>query len=98
MSWNYRVFEKKVKGERFYYIGEAFYNKQDEIFAISSEPVEPIGDTVKELKHDLEMMQEALELPILKYGKITFADAPWDTKKKKKSRNVSECSENEKHE
>ena len=72
MSWNYRVIKrtfKKLSQEElfFYYIHEAYYDKENRVNSISLNPLEPHGDTVEDLKKDLELMLEAFNKPILDF-------------------------------
>lgn len=73
MSWNYRVVKHIDKGEMWYAIHEAYYNKAGDIYAISTDEMSPHGETIKELKSDFRMMQKALNAPILDYD-MEFAE------------------------
>jgi putative addiction module component (TIGR02574 family) len=80
MMWNYRVVRKKTvyqdsssKKERINYtyaIHEAYYDKNGFAGAITTDPVEPFGETIEELRHSWVMMAEAFGKPILDYDKI----------------------------
>lgn len=69
MIWNYRVIEH----DRFFAIHEGYYNDKGDITAISEDPMEPSGQTLEELKGDLEYFLQALNKPVLKKNKIKFA-------------------------
>jgi hypothetical protein len=62
LHFNYRVvFDPE---ENTYTIREVFY-ENDEIVFWSEEATFPIGENLEDLSLDLELMQEALELPVL---------------------------------
>ena len=69
MTWNYRVIEDKEK----FRIHEVYYNDAGEITAISEDPIVPEGETIEELKDDLEYYFAALKSPVLKKDEIQFA-------------------------
>lgn len=62
--WNYRVVEK----DGYYGMHEAFYDEKDKKpHSITQNEMSPHGDTLNELKDDLQKFLEALEKPILHY-------------------------------
>jgi len=62
--WNYRV----VKKEDYFGIHEAYYEDGEEKpNFVSMEEMSPHGETLDELKKDLQMFAEALDKPILHY-------------------------------
>ena len=64
MTWNYRV----VKKDNYFAIHEAFYDeKSKKPHSITAEPCEPYGETLEELKEDIEWFTIALEKPVLNY-------------------------------
>jgi hypothetical protein len=65
--WNYRVLRKVHNGEEYFSIHEVFYDKNNNPNACSVEPVSAHGDTVWELKKDLELMIQALDKQVLDY-------------------------------
>lgn len=69
MTWNYRVIEDK----EVFRIHEVYYNDTGEITAISEDPIVPEGETLEELKDDLEYYFAALKNPVLKKDEIKFA-------------------------
>lgn len=69
MTWNYRVIEDK----EVFRIHEVYYNDAGEITAISEDPIVPEGETLEELKDDLEYYFAALKNPVLKKEEIKFA-------------------------
>jgi len=78
--WNYRVVRKKnvfhvssANKERVDYtygIHEAYYDKNGFVGSITTDPVQPFGENVEELRHSWVMMAEAFGKPILDYEKI----------------------------
>ncbi len=69
MVWNYRVIEY----DRFFAIHEVYYNDKGDITAISEDQMHPQGETLKELKDDMEYFLQAFNRPVLKKDKIKFA-------------------------
>jgi hypothetical protein len=67
--WNYRVIEH----EKMFYIHEVYYNDKGEITAISENPMHPCGESLDELKSDMEYFLQALNRPVLKKEEIRFA-------------------------
>lgn len=74
--WNYRV----IESEEVFCIHEVYYNSKGEITAFSEDPITPLGDTLDELKGDLEYYLQALDRPVLKKEEIVFA--PCEGKKR----------------
>ena len=70
MSWNYRVVRKNVymgktmAPEVKFAIHETYYDS-DKPTAITTDSMEPYGETLEELKNDLSYMVAALEKPVL---------------------------------
>lgn len=69
MVWNYRVIEH----DKLFYIHEVYYNDNGDITAISEDPMHPHGETLEELKNDMEYFLQALSRPVLQKEKIKFA-------------------------
>jgi hypothetical protein len=67
--WNYRVIEH----EEMFYIHEVYYNDKGEITAISEDPMHPCGESLDELKSDMEYFLHALNRPVLKKEEIRVA-------------------------
>lgn len=71
MSWNYRVIRQKVivDDEEFdsFAIHEVYYDEDGKPGSITSDPVEPSGQTLQELGEDLRRMVAALNKPVLEY-------------------------------
>ena len=70
MTWNYRVVHKDVKGcdddDAVFAIHEAYYT-DEEAPGITLRPVAPIGNTLEELRAELQHMLTALDQPTLEY-------------------------------
>lgn len=77
ITWNYRVFREK-NGD--YVIREVFYGEDGAIIGCTTNPVEPFGQTVEELRKSLIDFQEALTHPVL-----TTADVPQQTMSRQKT-------------
>jgi hypothetical protein len=65
MSWNYRV----ILQDDYYSIHEVYYDDDGNIESWTEQPVGIGGETLEELKGDLEYYKHALEKPVLKYDK-----------------------------
>ena len=64
--WNYRVIEKQRENERFFEIHEVYYDDKCRIDGWTEEPVHPCGESVKELKADIEYFLRAFKATVLK--------------------------------
>lgn len=89
MSWSYRVCRKKLvsdvcdldtgevletyKEDQFGICG-VYYNDEGEITFTSAEFQLPFGETLEELKADIEYMQKAFKLPVLDLDDIVYAN------------------------
>lgn len=72
MSWNYRVIKTKFKAygkdEEVFRIYEVYYSDKEDNhkpFTTTKNPCYPQGETLGELKEDLEAYSEALDRPVL---------------------------------
>lgn len=84
MSWNYRVCKKvssykvdlsnDVYEEDQFGICGVYYNDEGEITFTSAEFQLPFGETLEELKADIEYMQKAFKLPVLDLDDIVYAN------------------------
>ena len=68
-NWDYRVIEHNG----MFTIHEVCYSDNGDITAISQDPMGPSGDTMEELKADIEYFLHALDMPALKKDEIVFA-------------------------
>ena len=69
MNWDYRV----INHDGMFTIHEVSYNDKGDITSISQDPMGPSGDTLEELKDDMEYFLQALEMPVLKKEEIVLA-------------------------
>jgi hypothetical protein len=69
MSWDYRVIEHNG----MFTIHEVYYNDNCDITSISQDPMGPSGDTLEDLKDDMEYFLQALDMPVLKKEEIVFS-------------------------
>jgi hypothetical protein len=81
--WNYRVVRVKYPRpkslgddelEEGFGIREVYYNDDETIYAMSKEDMAPYGETVEELKDNLEQMKEAFNAPVLDAAEVKFVD------------------------
>lgn len=68
--WNYRVFKTvhtlhDGSTEEVFTIREAFYSDDDRVEGWTAEPCHPQGETLDEIRQDLEWMLKALDAPVL---------------------------------
>jgi hypothetical protein len=85
--WNYRLVRRRMKGETFYDIHEAYYDDAGKVWSITKEPTTAHGDTRDEVLECLaRMMKDILRAPVLDYNKVPEkgAKSPGDDEKKKK--------------
>jgi hypothetical protein len=68
--WNYRV----IESEDVFRIHEVCYNSKGQITSFSEDPITPLGETMEELRGDLEYYMQALDRPVLKKEEIVFAE------------------------
>jgi hypothetical protein len=62
MSWNHRILKLS---DDTYTITEAFYNENNEIMGWAEGGVEPMGETINELRKELIRMLACLEKPYI---------------------------------
>lgn len=78
MVWNHRVIatRKEPYGERSneyqYAIHEVFYDNEGNITSWTEDAVGVVGDDMLEVKHSLNWMLEALNMPIIYADQVTF--------------------------
>lgn len=68
MIWNYRVMEH----DGIFTIHEVYYNDKGDITAISEDPMGPSGETLEELKGDMDYFLQAFNRLVLKKNEIEF--------------------------
>lgn len=64
MTWNHRVIKTKDGEDDFYYIAEVYYD-EDKPRGYTEKPVGACGNSIDELKKDLERMLRCLDKPVL---------------------------------
>lgn len=62
--WNYRVVHKPGEG---YFISEVYYDKDENPFHFTVEPILPFGETKKELRNDYAAMLLAFGCPVIEW-------------------------------
>lgn len=68
MSWNYRVLQHSNDREQWYEIHEVYYDAAGEPELCTERAAIPGGETVEELREDLQLYTRALEQPVLEYA------------------------------
>lgn len=71
MTWNYRVLRHIYTEETWLAIHEVYYDDDNNPDCCTVDPIEPGGETLEELKSDLEHISKACEKPILDYDFFT---------------------------
>lgn len=71
MTWNYRVFRHHGIGPGdttipYFKIHEAYYDEEDNFHGMT-QAVYPQGETIEELRDDLDWMIKALDAPVLEW-------------------------------
>ena len=70
-TWNYRVVER----DDTFAIYEAYYDDAGTVISITAEPVAPLGESLEELRADLEHYRRALDAPVLRYEDVVGDEA-----------------------
>jgi len=72
MKWNYRVLRHTDGGvdsnEEYFMVHEVYYEDDGKPSICTSNECKPFGNTLEELKSDMEMMVDAFEKPVLDYS------------------------------
>jgi len=69
--WNYRLVRRKFNKETFYGVHEAFYDKNQKVWAITEEPMRVFEDSRAEVLETLAtMIKDVLRAPVLDYDKV----------------------------
>lgn len=66
-TWNHRVLRKKDVGGEWYAVHEVYYDKKGKPTGATQDEVGPCGETLEQLKAELEMFARALDKPVLDY-------------------------------
>ena len=70
ISWDYRIIEH----DGAFTVHEVHYNDKGDIISISEDPMGPSGETLEELKEDMEYFLQAFNRPVLRKEEIEFAE------------------------
>jgi hypothetical protein len=75
-TWNYRVLKTtdQKTGETIYAIHEVYYNDAGRPETCTENSVAPMGESLAELKRDMELYLLALSKPILEYDSLEEAE------------------------
>lgn len=63
MTWNYRVMT--MNNGATYTIHEVYYDEEGKPRSYTVDPIDPCGESLKDLKTELSWMRKALSKPIL---------------------------------
>ncbi len=63
--WNYRIIKRTAEESATYGIHEVYYDKKDEAESWTGEPVEPMGESLGELREDIFHFMSAFRYPVL---------------------------------
>ena len=61
MMWNNRIVKHKKDDAVWYSVHEVFFNSRGDIFGYTEEPITILGETVEEVKTQLEMIIKDIE-------------------------------------
>ncbi len=64
MGWNHRIFRSVDHGEEIFTVREVMFNNEGHIWGWT-EAIEPLGNTLDELKQELEWMREACDKHVI---------------------------------
>ena len=68
ISWDYRIIEH----DGVFTVHEVHYNDMGGIISVSEDPMGPSGETLEELKEDMEYFLQAFNMPVLGKEEIKF--------------------------
>jgi len=65
--WNYRIIRKyhKESDTDTFHVHEVYYNDENQIEGWTESACAPMGETLSELKEDIELFLKAFEKPVL---------------------------------
>ena len=72
MSWDYRVFKKKIGNGFVYEVHEVYYNLDGTIRSWTENPINPAGGTSEELKKDFAQQLLAFDSSVLDYDALNL--------------------------
>jgi|TARA_R110002167_G_scaffold147043_1_gene339026 hypothetical protein len=67
MGWNHRVMKQKDGDDDYYQIHEVYYKKNGKVDGYTARGTSPCGNSLQELREDLELMLKSLDKEILDY-------------------------------
>lgn len=70
MTWDYRVIKRDKDKNPSFAIHEVFYDEAGEIMTWTAEPVGVEGDSLKEVKDQLEYMRKDIKTPVLRLSEL----------------------------
>ena len=75
-TWNYRVVKKTdpKTGETVYAIHEVYYDDAGKPDGCTKNSIAPMGESLAELKRDMEYYLLALSKPVLEYDSLEEAE------------------------
>lgn len=65
MSWNYRIVKTTFEQGDRYAIHEVYYDTNGNPTSHTVEPACPIGETIEELRVEMELYLKAMDRPVL---------------------------------
>jgi hypothetical protein len=73
--WNHRVLKQTLPdGTEWYTVREVYYNDDGSIFAYTERPVEIAGESLAELRQEIEWILACLDQEMLIEGEVEFVD------------------------
>lgn len=69
MYWNYRLV-RRVSDIPFLSIMEVYYDKDGSIRGWVDKEVTPYGESIEEIKDDLDLISQAFDRPIIEYDDL----------------------------
>jgi len=65
MNWNHRVVSRTLDGREYFEIVEVYYDAKQVPCLMTESGSAPIGDTLKELEEEIQMMLKACKHPVI---------------------------------
>jgi hypothetical protein len=67
MGWNHRVMKHKDREDDFFTIHEVYYDKEGKVYGYTTKGSSAGGNSLQELREDLERMLKSLDKEVLIY-------------------------------
>lgn len=64
MSWNYRIIKRTYEDDDYYELHEVYYEEGNK-FSWTVDAICPYGETVEELRSNIDMMLVAFSKPVM---------------------------------